>query len=314
MPSAGRSPQTQPLPLRRKRKARKRKGSEPRTVAIVGTGLIGASIGLAMRARSARSRVIGYDHSRAATRTARTRGAITSVASNLATAVREADVIVLAVPEKSVIALLADVLRYAPETSLVIDVAGLKTRVVGAAAPLLARRQKGPGFVGGHPLAGREVSGAAAASATLFHGRPFALCAPSQARRSDWLAAAERFVSGLGALPVRIAAEDHDRIIAATSALPQIAASAAVLAVADTLSGSTELTGPGFSSVTRLASSPAYLWAPLLVANKRHVAPALSTLITRIRDFHTAIQRGDGARLARLIRNAASAKRRLNPH
>ncbi|MDQ6766406.1 MAG: prephenate dehydrogenase/arogenate dehydrogenase family protein [Candidatus Eremiobacteraeota bacterium] len=288
----------------------KRKARPARTIAIIGTGLIGASIGLAARRASQRTRVIGYDRRTASARVARRRGALTSIAPSLERAVAAADIVVLAVPLRAVIALLPRVLKSARDGSVVIDVAGLKVSVLKAAAPLLMGRSR-VGFAGGHPFAGLERCGPESASDHLFRRMPFALCVPRQPSRAAVLRQAQSFVRSLGSVPVPMSAREHDRVVAATSGLPQLVASATALAVADLHRLRTQLTGPGFESVTRLARSPAALWTGSLLENRRNVVPALSAFETRLRNFRQAIERYNAVDLARLLRSAAAAQRRL---
>ncbi len=291
-----------PSRLKRKRSAR--------TVAIIGTGLIGASTGLALRRASKTTRVIGYDRRSAAVRVARRRGALTSIAPSLEAAVSAADIIVLAVPLAAVISILPRVLSTARDGSLVIDVAGLKMPVLAVAAPLLARRS-GASFAGGHPLAGRERGGPESATPDLFTAHPFALCVPDQRKRSAVWREAASFVRSLGARPLRISARDHDRVIAITSALPQVVASATALAAQGLLKRKTGLTGPGFESVTRLAQSPASVWTAPLLANKRNVIQALTAVEGWVRNFRESIKRYDNVQLRQLLQSAAKARRRL---
>jgi prephenate dehydrogenase len=225
--------------------------------------------------------------------------------------VSAADIIVLAVPLTTVISLLPRVLTAARSGSLVIDVAGLKVPVLAAAAPLLARRSSAR-FAGGHPLAGRERGGPEAASPDMFKARPFALCVPEQRARSAAWREAASFVRSLGARPLRISARDHDRIIAVTSALPQVIASATALAANGLLKQKTGLTGPGFESVTRLAQSPATVWTAPLLANRRNVIMALTVVEGWVRNFRESIKRYDNVELRQLLRSAAKARRRLN--
>jgi len=281
-----------------------------RAVAIIGTGLIGTSAGLALRQASKATRVIGYDRRSAAARIARRRGALTSIAPSLEAAVSNADITVLAVPLTGVISLLPRILKAARRGSLVIDVAGLKVPVLAVAETLLARRSSAH-FVGGHPLAGRERGGPEAASADLFTGRPFALCVPKQRARSAAWREAASFVRSIGGRPLRISARDHDRIIAVTSALPQVVASASALVAKGSLKQTRGLIGPGFESVTRLAESPAGVWTEPLLANKRNVVMALIAVEGWVRNFRESIKRYDSAQLRQLLHSAAKARRRL---
>jgi prephenate dehydrogenase len=288
----------------------RRRKSAINSVAIVGTGLIGASIGLALRAGSKPPRIAGFDARRAHALAAKRRGAIDLIAPSLQAAVAGADIVVLAVPLRAAIALLPKVLKAAGPHSLVLDVVGQKKQICAAATPLLTRRS-GAWFIGGHPMAGLEVAGPQHASPDLFRHRPFALCALAQPGRLEALRLADRFVRALGALPVHLDADRHDRIIAAVSALPQVAASAAALATGELLDRALGLTGPGYDSVTRLARSPAGLWTDALLADGRNIARALAVFEARVRDIREAIERGDAARLSRLLGRAAVAQRRL---
>ena len=288
----------------------KRKAPRAPTVAIIGVGLIGASVGLAIRGAAPRTRVIGFDRNIAAVWDARRRGALSSIAQTLESAVATADVTVLAVPTPAIVKLLPRVVSSARARSLVIDVAGLKQPVFAAAERAINARQ-GVSVVCGHPLAGSERTGAQAADPALFRARPFALCAPRQVRRPAALRKAEAFVRRLGARPVRITALDHDRIVAVTSALPQLVASATALAATDVADRYRVLTGPGFASVTRLAATPAAVWEDALLTNKRNIISALAAFEARLRSFRRAIERDDGAALSRLLRMAAALQRRL---
>lgn len=282
------------------------------TVAIIGTGLIGASMGLALRAgfKRRRIRIVGFDTRRAHANVAKRRGAIDRVASSLRSALTGADVIVLALPLRSVIALLPAVMRSAAPAALVIDVAGQKSPVAAAAVPLLGRRPSAA-FIGGHPMAGAEFAGPDHASAELLRCRPFALCSLPQPGRAEALRRAGRFVRALGAVPVHLDAALHDRIVAATSALPQLVASAVALAVADVLDDAKGLIGPGFDSVTRLAQSPPDLWTGPFLTGRRNIVRVLTVFEARLRSVREAIERGDAARLRRLLRSAGVAQQRL---
>ena len=279
--------------------------------AILGTGLIGTSIGLALRQRLPKATVVGYDRVAAHARLALRRKALTSVASSMENAVADAQVTVIAVPRRQVVPLLARVLRAAPVGALVLDVAGLKSAIV-AAGHRGQRTTRTAVFVGGHPMAGTERSGPGFARGDLFVGRTFALCVPIQSRRSAAARHAEVFVRMLGALPVQLSARDHDRVVAATSALPQVVASAVAAAVVDLAGKHTMLAGPGLDGVIRLAASPPALWTEDLIANKRNVLRALGVLQRTLHGFRQAIAAGERMRLHRLLRAGASAQRRLS--
>ena len=281
-----------------------------RTVAILGTGLIGTSIGLALRDRSARTHVIGWDAKRAHVAAAKRLGAIGAIAPSFRAAIASADVIVLAAPVDSILRLVPRALANARPGALVIDVGGIKAPVVAAATRAL--RRDGPRFVAGHPIAGREQTGPAGADAMLFAGRPFALYAPPQAGRARAWGDAEAFARLLGALPLRISPREHDRIIAATSALPQLASIALALAVHDTRPpSSARLAGPGYADATRLAQSSFTVWNASLFGNRRNVLRALRTLERRVAAISAALEHGDARKMSRFFSSAAAARRRI---
>jgi prephenate dehydrogenase len=291
--------------------ARRSQKEKPNTVAIIGTGLIGASIGLA--ARSAGFKVTGWDCDASALRAARKRGALHAIAASVEEAVAPAAIVILAAPLDEVVRQLPDVFRSARAGALVIDVASVKERIATRAATLLARTRKIQ-FVAGHPIAGSERSGPAAADAKLLEGRAFALHAPPQRARKQAYTAAARFVRKIGAMPIAVAPRDHDRAVAALSALPQLTAVA--LALASSASGAgrgRRLAGPGYRDATRLAESGFAMWKPVLEANRKNVLKTIRALRKRVDMIEGAMRRRDWNALRRLFSAAAMARRRVNP-
>jgi prephenate dehydrogenase len=290
------------MPLRR---------SSAKTVAVIGTGLIGASIGLA--ARNAGFTVLGWDSRRSALRAAKQRGAIHVVAQSLGEAVAPAAIVILAAPLDVVIRQLPEVFARAKTGALVIDVASVKGGVSARAATLLARA-RGVWFVAGHPIAGSERSGPQAADANLLQGRAFALHAPPQRMRKQAHMAATRFVRKLGAVPIEIAPRAHDRAIATLSALPQLASVALALAASGNGAGNARrLAGPGYRDATRLAESGFAMWKPVLEANRKNVLRSIQALGKRVELIEGALRRRDWNALQRLFSAAATARRRVNP-
>ncbi|HXM18857.1 MAG TPA: prephenate dehydrogenase/arogenate dehydrogenase family protein [Candidatus Tumulicola sp.] len=291
------------------------------SIAIIGTGLIGASLGLALRRKS--SAIVGWDRKRANAREAKRRGAITRIAASLEDAVRDAAVVVLAAPLPEILKMLPRVLRMARSSALVIDVGGLKVPVVREAERALRRqsrtkvrhttaRARNAYFVAGHPLAGNERSGPGAARADLFQGMPFALYAPAQPERASARRAAERFVRRLGAKPVWVPPAEHDRIVSVTSALPQLASTALALAWRDAGGPAAgKLAGPGLRGATRLADSPFLVWKASLLGNRGNVRRALLALKRRVDMLAKALNGRHERQLAQLFAAGAGARRRI---
>ena len=287
--------------------------SRSTTIAIIGTGLIGASIGLALRRRRQQSlTIVGWDPSRRNAAEAKRRRAIDEISPDLESAIARADIVVLAAPLASLARLVPLALKQAKRGALVIDMGGLKTGIAKAAQRALRARPHGAHFVAGHPLAGSERAGARAASKQLCEGRPFAIYAPPQDERARAWRAAETFARTLGARPVRITPEQHDRIVAATSALPQLAALALALA-AERAAGrqSSWLAGPGFEGATRLAETPFSLWDVALFENRRNTRRALRALVREIGGIVAALERGSPREMGKIFRSAAAARRRI---
>jgi prephenate dehydrogenase len=187
----------------------------------------------------------------------------------------------------------------------------MKAPVIAAARRAL-RSRPDVQFVGGHPMAGSEQSGPANADAELFAGRPFALTAPPQRAQNRALARAGTFVRRLGALPVRTSAREHDRLVAAVSALPQLASLALALAVDSAVGPRAKvLAGPGYRDATRLAASPFSIWKSALSENRVAVRDALQRLDKVLATLSAALERSDEAALSRLFSRAAAVRRRV---
>lgn len=267
---------------------------------IAGIGLIGGSI--ALRARAAGATVIGYDRDADALQAALAAGALDATVPDLAALAARAPVIAIALPVDATVAALASTPALA-QAELVFDVASVKTPVVAAAAGL-------PHFVASHPLAGRERGGFAAADATLFEGRTWAVV---PARDPAAQLRLEELVVALGARVLTVPAADHDRLVAVSSHLPQlvsVALGAELAAAGDADPRVYELCGPGMESMLRLAHSDAALWAPIAGANATAVAEALETLAAALHAVADDLAAGKFERL----QAAFDAAHRALPH
>ena len=246
----------------------------PSGVVIIGTGLIGTSIGLALRERGVRVWLADGD-GRAASLAA-TLGAGELLAAGTAQPpAGPADLAVLAVPPDAI----APVLAAAQAAGLArcyTDVASVKAR------PLAEVRALGcdlASYVPGHPLAGRERSGPAAARADLFLGRPWALC-PAAGNTPRAIAAVTSLIAACGAEPVTVAAQEHDRWVALVSHAPHLVAAAMAARLAAAPDGALALAGQGIRDVTRIAAGDTGLWTQILLAN----APGVSEVLALVAD------------------------------
>jgi prephenate dehydrogenase len=218
----------------------------PRIVTIYGTGLIGTSLGLALKKRVPGIRVYGIDSPEIVS-SARSLGAIDDGNERVP---EFPDLIVLATPIGSILKLLGEL---AAGPSVILDVGSTKVSICRKAAA------HGLPFVGGHPMTGSEKSGPEAASGDLFDKAPFFLC-PVSSAPANALSKATAVVEAIGANPVVISAEEHDRVVAQLSHLPQILSTL----LADQTTEHRKLAGPGWKSFTRLAASPFHVWQDIL--------------------------------------------------
>lgn len=264
-------------------------------VGILGTGLIGASIGLGLR--GAGHEVLGWDPDQAALDHAAERGAVVAMAS-ADEVLAEAEVVVLAGPPAAVAADIA-----AMDTSaLVIDVAGVKQPVA------LARRVAR--YVGTHPMAGREVSGPGAASAMLFRGAAWVVV-PGDATAGD-VDLVETLIGELGARPVRMSAASHDIAVAAISHLPQLLASTLMNEAADR-TDALELVAGSFRDLTRVAASDPGNWVDVLAANREPLLEVLEEFLDRLHSLADAVARNDRPAVEAVLARAQRERRLLGP-
>jgi len=283
-------------------------GTDPfRRVAIVGVGLIGGSIGLALRRRLPRVRVVGIDRP-GVLRAALRRGAVHEAAPSLARGLIGADLVVLALPVDAIRDVLPRVARLAESRALITDVGSTKGEILDVAR----RLRLGGRFVGGHPMAGSERSGIRGADASLFRGAPWILC-PTTARGrsgrgSRALGRLATLVERLGACPARLDARRHDLAVARLSHLPQLISVALVNAAAASPAGPLlEFSGPAFRQMSRLASSPPGLWDAILKSNRSAATAAVDDFVRELRRLRGRL----GLGLARDFRRAARVRSRL---
>ena len=261
-------------------------------VAIVGLGLIGGSIALGIRERWPSVLLSGVDRP-AVLAHALGGNAIDRAMASVAE-LGAADLIILAAPVGQNVSLLADVAAGFSRSGtdrgpIVTDVGGTKRDIVAAARTL----PMGLIFIGGHPIGGAERGGFGFARPDLFQGRPW-IFTPPPAVAAEPLARLSRLAEGLGARPQSMAADDHDRLMAVLSHLPQLTASALMQVVGGTAAADgLRMAGRGLVDTTRLASSPASVWRDICAANADAIGPALDTLIARLTELRDDLRRGD---------------------
>lgn len=257
--------------------------------AVLGTGLIGASIAIGLRGSG--WQVQGWDPDRSAGRGALDMGALDVLTQEREAAVEAAELVVLAGP---VTAIIEGVSQLETE-ALVTDVAGVKLPVVAASS---LRH-----FVGGHPMAGRETAGPAGASGSMFRGATWVLVSDGAEARD--IERMKDIVKGLGAIPVVMTAGDHDRTVGLVSHLPHLAAAALVRTVGRDPEAM-ELVAGGFRDLTRIAMSDPGWWVDVLVANRDSVSEAARGLARELENLAALVE---GGRLAELESMLAESRR-----
>lgn len=264
--------------------------------AVLGTGLIGASIGIGLRGLG--WVVVGWDPDEAAAGGAVKCGAVDRLAVSFDEAMIDADLIVLAGPPVAI----EEQLRTLKTESLVTDVAGVK-------APMVAAGRHLTRFVGGHPMAGRESSGPAGASGSLFRGATWVLTTDHAISADVEILA--RLVADLGAIPVVMDAADHDEAVAAISHLPQVVASALVNRVARHPTA-LDLAAGGFRDITRIALSDPGWWTDVLVENRTALSFLIRGLGEDLRNWADLIESQDREAVGAEMLAARSARRSLS--
>jgi prephenate dehydrogenase len=272
-------------------------------VAIVGTGLIGASVGLAAGAAGVRE-VRGWDIDADALRVAAERGAV-EAAGSLAEAVEEAELALVAAPVAALPAQVAAVLEVSGERTTVTD--------VGSTKGVVTRSVSDARFIGGHPVCGSEAHGPAHASGELFRGATWFLT-PDTTTDPERYRTLHGFVAALGAVPIAVDPEAHDRLVALTSHLPHALANLLLnQAGASRIDGHEPLAAAGGSlrDMTRVAGANPRIWVDIFLDNADAVSAALAEHRRRVEQVERALEEGDAGFLARWIAEAWGNRRRL---
>lgn len=257
------------------------------TVAIVGVGLIGGSVGMALKRRRAAGHVVGIGHRRSTLDKARRRGAVDTATMNLRKGVAGADLVILAGPVDLICEHAAQGLGVYRADAVVTDVGSVKGPIVTACDRLF---RQGPAFVGSHPLAGSERRGIDAAQADLLEGSTV-LVTPTRRTQAAGLKRVRGLWQTLGATVQVLSPARHDRLVSASSHLPHLLATALVHGLP---SEARALAARGFLDTTRVASGDARLWRGIFQQNRDQVLKSLADLQKRLTAVRGALERDDG--------------------
>ena len=258
-------------------------------VAIIGLGLIGGSLGLALK--SAGAEVTGFARRPETASQAVNRGVVDRCGDDIASAIKGAEIIVIATPVLAVKDILIEIASHLPKGAIVTDVASTKVDVMTWAGKYLPAKTC---FIGGHPMAGKEASGIAASDADLFRGCTYCLV-PGDNAKAESQKNLEDMVKSIGARPFYIDAKEHDALVAGVSHLPHLLSVALVAATVNDprWPAMAKLAASGYRDTTRLASGDPRMSRDICLTNRGPILEALDRYINSLNDLRRLISDGD---------------------
>jgi len=281
-------------------------------VTIIGVGLLGGSIGLALRRRNLAHEVRGYVRRKAAVAEAVRLGAVHRVGTDLREAVSGADLVILCTPITRMEEIMEAMLPALKRGAIVTDVGSVKTTVVRRLE--LRIRKAGAHFVGSHPMAGSDKGGVRAARADLFED---AVCVVTPTRKTSKpaLSKVQRFWKSLGAQVLIMDAARHDRLVCPASHLPHMVASMLALHVLDPRQDKrqVQLCATGFRDTTRIAASSPEMWRDIALANRQNLARDLAAFEKRLRSLRALLAKSDATGLQQQLARAHELRSRWKP-
>lgn len=278
-----------------------------RPLVIVGVGLIGASLALALKAAGHRGEIVGYSRSQSTLDSALELAVIDRAEPDLAVAARDAAMVILTTPMLAMPSILSTLAKSVPPDSVITDAGSVKSSFVAAARASFAGSIWR--VVPGHPIAGREHSGVAAGEADLYRGRRVILT-PLAESAADAVDAVRTLWEQCGAEVVNLPVERHDGLLAATSHLPHYAAFALVdmLAARPEREDIFRFAAGGFKDFTRVASSDPTMWRDIALCNRDAVICELDAYVNALTQLRERVAAGDGDALAAKFKRARDAR------
>lgn len=274
-----------------------------RKITIVGVGLLGGSLGLAIKKRRLATEVAGYVRRDATIRDCEKAGAMDYATTDLLAAVSGADLVILCTPLAQMRSLVQQMLPALKRGAIVTDVGSVKASVVSEICGII--RKAGAHFVGSHPMAGAEKTGVAAARADLFQN---AVCVLTPTRNSNGAAVGklEQFWKAVGARIVKLSPQEHDLFVSRTSHLPHVAAAALASFILNPSHPKSQasLCANGFRDTTRIASGSPEMWRDIAVANQKNIDRAVTSLIGELQKFQRALKKADAKAIAKFFETA----------
>ncbi len=282
-----------------------------RTV-IAGVGLIGGSLALAGKKSGALGHVTGLGRNKENLDTALRLGMVDNVTDDLELAAKDADFFFAATPVESIVTLCQKASSHVAPGCIITDGGSVKADIVGKLDSSLPETVR---FVGGHPVAGTEKSGAGSAFAELFNNR-YVILTPSDKTDSDAIDLVERLWRSVGADTVRMSAEEHDRALAFISHLPHLAAYALVdsVAEADDDNSIKRFVAGGFKDTTRIAASNPEMWRDIFDMNKGPLLESLNLFRKKLEQYETMITNGEQDKLRQVLDDIKNIRQKMDDH
>jgi len=268
------------------------------TVAILGLGLMGGSLALALRGRC--KRLIGIDRDRKTVDSALVHGAVDAVSTDSRALLPQADIIIPALPVRAIIDFIRQLPQIHPGPAVVMDIGSTKVEILDA----MAKLPKNFDPIGGHPMCGKETSGFENADPEMYQGAPFALT-PLGRTSARAKTIAESVVRAVGAAPIWLDPKTHDTWVASTSHLPYLLA---VALARSTLPEAAPLVGPGFRDVARSAGCDREMMVDILTTNKEQVLKMLQRFRGKLDEIEAVIRTEDRDALKDLLDRASDQR------
>lgn len=268
-------------------------------VTIVGTGLLGSSLGLALKRLSPAPRIVGCDLEGSARREATSRKAVDRATSNVFDAVQGSDLVVIATPVRAIELVLRDIAPALAPGTVVTDTGSTKRQILDWAAQYLPDTVS---FVGGHPMTGRNTAGTSGAAAELFQNAVYCISSPPSANAKA-VENIVKMVEAIGSTPYFVEPDEHDGLVASISHLPYLV-STAVMRIAATDRGWREaktIAAGGFATATHLTDGDPRMFADICLTNREQVARQINRMIDELMDLRDVVERGDEAIYDRFV-------------
>ena len=261
-------------------------------IALIGVGLLGGSLGLAIRQRQCAAKVCGYVRRPTSVAECHQFGVVDEASTDLEETVRDADLIILCTPVAQMAGLVSAMSRFLKPGAIVTDVGSVKASVAQQLEPLV--ESAGSHFVGSHPMCGAEKTGVAAARADLFEGG-ICVLTPTSRSPATAVSALEEFWSALGCRVLRLSPEVHDDLVSRSSHLPHVVAAELANYVLSPVHPAEQslLCANGFRDTTRIASSSPEMWRDIALANRKNLSRVLGVFIEDLQEFCEALKNND---------------------